>query len=58
MKTCILVKLYLTDIDAFSESGIDSLSYLVGEAWKYTGHGPNDISVLSSYELSENYSSS
>lgn len=52
------VKLYLTDIDLFTESGLDSLTYVVEEAWKYTGFESGDLSVISSYELSENYSSS
>jgi hypothetical protein len=57
-KFLVDVKLYLTDIDSFTESGIESLSYLVSEAWKYTGYNPDEVTVLSSYELSENYSSS
>ena len=52
------VKLYLTDIDLFTESGLESLNYLVSESWKYAGQDSDTLAVISSYELSENQSSS
>lgn len=53
----IEVKLYISDIELFSESGIDSLDYLIFECWKYTGNDSKEIIVISSYDLIENYSS-
>lgn len=51
------VKLYISDIELFSESGIKSLDYLIYECWKYTGNETKDIIIISCYDLFENHSS-
>ena len=52
------VRIYVSDTHLFEESGIDSINFIVGESWKYLNPDNNDLIILKTCDIIENYSSS
>ena len=50
-KISVDCKVLITDIELFEEVGLRGLNYLVEESWKFTGYPPEDLAIISSYDL-------